>query len=213
MRAKGTERHAQAPGQRGPAVHDRRAQILAVADEHFRRYGYDKTTVGDIAKACELSTAYLYRFFDSKQAIGEAIAARCLGEITSEVRAIASERKPAADRLRRIYESVGRQSLRLFFDEKKLHEIVNISRRDKWQAVADYHSSIHASLADVISEGRQTGEFEKATPITETVNAVAQTLLLVWHPILLEEYFEDLKQRTKELSSLVLRSLTPRPHS
>lgn len=211
MRKKVAERQSQAPGQRGPAVHDRRAQILAVADEHFRRYGYDKTTVGDIAKACDLSTAYLYKFFDSKQAIGEAIAARCLGEIANEVRAIASERKPAADRLRRMYESVWRQSLRLFFDEEKLHEIVNISRRDKWQSIADYHRSILGSIADVVSEGRQSGEFEKSTPINDTVNAVAQTFLLVWHPILLEEYFEDLEERARQISGLVLRSLLRRP--
>lgn len=210
MKKRTPERQSLAPGQRGPAVHDRRAQILAVADEHFRRYGYDKTTVGDIAKACDLSTAYLYRFFESKQAIGEAIAARCLGEIANEVRAIASERKGSADRLRRMYESVWRQSLRLFFDEKKLHEIVNISRREKWQSIEDYQASMLGSIADVVSEGRQSGEFEKATAINETVNAVAQTFLLVWHPILLEEYFEDLEERAKEISGLVLRSLQRR---
>jgi AcrR family transcriptional regulator len=207
MKKKVAERLTNAPGQRGPAVHDRRAQILAVADEHFRRYGYDKTTVGDIARACDLSTAYLYRFFDSKQAIGEAICSRCLGEISDEVRAIASERKPAADRLRRMYESVWRQSLRLFFDEQKLHEIVNISRRGKWKSIEDYQASMLGSIADVVSEGRQSGEFEKSTPINETVNAVAQTFLLVWHPILLEEHFENLEQRAKEISGLVLRSL------
>ncbi|WP_325380843.1 TetR/AcrR family transcriptional regulator, partial [Edaphobacter sp.] len=58
-------------GQRGPADSERRQQILHAAFEHFRLYGYRKTTVADIAKAINLSTPYLYNFFDSKQAIGD----------------------------------------------------------------------------------------------------------------------------------------------
>ena len=60
-------------GQRGPAEHERRDQIVAAAREHFRHYGYNKTTVADLAKAIGLSTAYIYKFFDSKKAIGEAV--------------------------------------------------------------------------------------------------------------------------------------------
>ena len=58
---------------RGPAEHDVRDQIIEAADKHFSRYGYEKTTVSDLAKAIGFSKAYIYKFFDSKQAIGEAI--------------------------------------------------------------------------------------------------------------------------------------------
>ena len=43
------------------------------ANEHFSRYGYEKTTVSDLAKAIGFSKAYIYKFFESKQAIGEMI--------------------------------------------------------------------------------------------------------------------------------------------
>src|SRR5258708_38300541 len=65
-------------GQRGPADHKRRQQILQAADEHFRLYGYRKTTLADIAKSIHLSTPYIYKFFDSKQAIAEAMRWHCL---------------------------------------------------------------------------------------------------------------------------------------
>lgn len=48
---------------------------------HFSRYGYEKTTVTDLAKAIGFSKAYIYKFFDSKQAIGEAICASRLEKI------------------------------------------------------------------------------------------------------------------------------------
>src|SRR6266699_3801077 len=76
-------------GQRGPAEHERREQIIAAASEHFRHYGYNKTTVADLAKAIGLSTAYIYKFFDSKKAIGEAACGLCLGDIAQAVRTVA----------------------------------------------------------------------------------------------------------------------------
>ena len=72
---------------RGPADHDVRDQIVAAATEHFSRYGYEKTTVSDLAKAIGFSKAYIYKFFESKQAIGEMICANCLHEIETDVRA------------------------------------------------------------------------------------------------------------------------------
>ncbi|WP_217430310.1 TetR/AcrR family transcriptional regulator [Sphingomonas bacterium] len=65
-------------GQRGPADHSISDQIFDAVDEHFSRYRYGKTTVADLAKAIGFSKAYIYKFFDSKQAIGEAICSRCL---------------------------------------------------------------------------------------------------------------------------------------
>ncbi len=58
---------------RGPSEHSVRDQIVDAATEHFGHYGYEKTTVSDLAKAIGFSKAYIYKFFDSKQAIGEVI--------------------------------------------------------------------------------------------------------------------------------------------
>ena len=40
---------------RGPVDHEVRDQIVAAATEHFRLYGYEKTTVSDLAKAIGFS--------------------------------------------------------------------------------------------------------------------------------------------------------------
>jgi AcrR family transcriptional regulator len=122
-------------GQRGPVEHERREQIVKAANEHFRRYGYNKTTVADLANAIGLSTAYIYKFFDSKQAIGEAVCAASLGEIASDLGEIARQPKSAAERLRAIYQNLTRQSAALYFNERKLHEIVITACTEKWGPV------------------------------------------------------------------------------
>src|ERR1700761_29681 len=98
-----------ASGQRGPADHERREQIIAAADEHFRHYGYGKTTVADLARSIGLSSAYIYKFFESKQAIGQAVCQQILAEIIVEITALAEERTPASDRLRRIFQTLARR--------------------------------------------------------------------------------------------------------
>ena len=63
-------------------------------------FGYQKTTVADIAKALKMSPANVYRFFDSKKAINEAVAERLMREVEDAIDAIAAAPGPAAERLR-----------------------------------------------------------------------------------------------------------------
>jgi AcrR family transcriptional regulator len=197
-------------GQRGPAEHERREQILAAADEHFRRYGYNKTTVADLASAIGLSTAYIYKFFDSKQAIGEAICAMCLGRIVAELRNVARERKSAADRLSRLYRSLARQGTQMFFNERKLHDLAATACSEKWQLVEDYEAALLDIVRGVVAAGRDAGEFERTTPIDEVCRAIVQTMKPFSHPIILEQNLDELDERVALMANLVLRSLSPR---
>src|SRR5579859_6402570 len=108
---------------RGPADHDVRDQIVAAATEHFSRYGYEKTTVSDLAKAIGFSKAYIYKFFESKQAIGEMICANCLHEIETDVRAAMAEADLPSEKLRRMFKGFTEATLRLLFRDRKLYEI------------------------------------------------------------------------------------------
>jgi AcrR family transcriptional regulator len=194
-------------GQRGPVEHERRQQIVKAANEHFRHYGYNKTTVVDLANAIGLSTAYIYKFFDSKQAIGEAVCAASLGEIADDLRSVASQPKSAGERLRAIYLRLTRQSAELYFNERKLHEIVVTACTEKWRPVREREEAMLDLIRQLVAEGREKGEFERKTPFEETCRAILQTLEPFWHPRLLEEHLDDLDERANAMANLVLRSL------
>ena len=69
---KGTRhRYARRPASRvtAPEQVDRRVEICEKAFLTFTRYGYRKTTVEDIGKACGLGKAALYYYFSSKEEI------------------------------------------------------------------------------------------------------------------------------------------------
>ncbi|TDX66476.1 TetR family transcriptional regulator [Methylosinus sp. sav-2] len=197
------------PGRRGPAEHERREQIVSAANEHFRRYGYNKTTVADLARAIGLSTAYIYKFFDSKQAIGEAACAESLGGIIAALKKIVGQKKSAAERLRAMYQCLTRESAALFFNERKLHEIVITACSEAWRPISDYEDAMLGLIRELVAEGREKGEFERKTPIEETCRAILQTMELCWNPRLLERHFDDIEERAAAMANLVLRSLAP----
>ena len=198
-----------APGQRGPADHERREQIIQAADEHFRHYGYGKTTVADLARAIGLSSAYIYKFFDSKRAIGEAVCQQILGGIVADARAVAEERGPRSDRLRRLFQTVARRGLELFFQHRKVHDLAVFACNERWPTIEVYKERMSEVLAQLIVEGREAGDFEKKTPLDETVGAILLTMAAFMHPMLLEECLDDAESQSLTIANLVLRSLTP----
>ena len=79
---------------------------MAAAGEHFRRYGYEKTTVSDLAKAIGFSKAYIYKFFDSKEAIGEAICAKTLSTIVAAVEEAVAGASTPTEKFRRMFKTL-----------------------------------------------------------------------------------------------------------
>ncbi|MDN7487279.1 TetR/AcrR family transcriptional regulator [Burkholderia sp. AU45274] len=194
---------------RGPADHDVRDQIVAAATEHFSRYGYEKTTVSDLAKAIGFSKAYIYKFFESKQAIGEMICANCLHEIETDVRTAVAEAKRPTEKLRRMFKVFTEASLRLFFRDRKLYDIAASAATGNWQSVQAYEARVQQLLQEVLQAGRQSGEFERKTPLDETATAIYLVMRPYLNPLLLQYNLDTTDAAPAQLSSLVLRSLAP----
>ena len=195
-------------GQRAAVDSERRQQVIAAADEHFRVYGFNKTTIADLAKAIGLSSAYIYLLFESKQAIGEAICQRCLEKIQEELLVISREQTSAADRVRRIFQSLVQQSKALFFNERKLHDIVVVSISEGWESSTNHQLKLLSIVRQLIVEGREAGEFERKTPLDETCEAIMQTFLPFSDPLLLEKNLDRIEMKATAVANLVLRSLS-----
>jgi AcrR family transcriptional regulator len=197
------------PSVRGPAEHDVRDQIVAAADEHFSRYGYEKTTVSDLAKAIGFSKAYIYKFFDSKQAIGEAICAKTLSALVASVEEAMAGAPTATEKFRRMFKSLTATSVNLFFNDRKLYDIAASSAGEDWPSARAYKERIRQILMDIIREGRESGEFERKTPLDETVHAIYLVIHPYANPLLLQHNLDLVEDAPAQLSNLVLRSLSP----
>jgi AcrR family transcriptional regulator len=196
-------------GQRGPADHTIREQIIDAANAHFKHYGYSKTTVSDLAKAIGFSKAYIYKFFDSKQAIGQAICSSCLKTIPAAVIESTANARNASDKLRRFFSAIIETSTNLFIQERKLHDIAEVSSTERWPSSLEYLATMDEMLRQILIEGRAAGEFERKTPLDEVTRAIMQAMQPFMHPVMLRENLDRLPQGPIEVVNLILRSLSP----
>lgn len=194
---------------RGPVEHDVRAQIVIAAKEHFSHYGYEKTTVSDLAKSIGFSKAYIYKFFESKQVIGELICSNCLIEMEAEIRQAVADAQRPPEQLRRLFKAMVTATLRLFSEDRKLYEIATSASAERWQAAVTYEKHIHQLLLDILEAGRQAGDFERKTPLDEAGDAIFLIMRPFLNPLLLQHSLEHVQQAPAQLAGLALRSLSP----
>jgi AcrR family transcriptional regulator len=194
---------------RGPAEHNVREQIVVAAKEHFSRYGYEKTTVSDLAKAIGFSKAYIYKFFDSKQAIGEAICSRCMSAIVGAVDEAVAGAPTPTEQFRRMFKALTTTSVDLLFNDRKLFDLAAAAAGEGWAPARAYEQRLRQILTEIVRNGREAGEFERKTPLDETVHAIYLVMLPYVNPLLLQHNLDLVEDAPVQLSNLVLRSLAP----
>lgn len=89
----------EAPKRRRESPETRRAQILAAAKRSFGARGLQTTTVENIASEAGVSVGLVYRLFESKAAVVEAIIIEEVGLQLSDIEAALQEAKGDLDRL------------------------------------------------------------------------------------------------------------------
>jgi AcrR family transcriptional regulator len=195
---------------RGPLEHDVRTQIVLAATEHFRHYGYEKTTVSDLAKSIGFSKAYIYKFFASKQAIGEVICSNCLSQIEADVQEALARVEGAAEKLRALVTVIVESSLRLFLEDRRLYEIAAAAATERWGSVDAYGVRTRDLIARLVQEGRDAGEFERKTPLDEAAQSIYMVLLPYVNPVTLQYLAGTYREAPTSLAGIILRSLSSR---
>ncbi|MEJ1963591.1 MAG: TetR/AcrR family transcriptional regulator [Gammaproteobacteria bacterium] len=203
------KRLSKGAGQRGPAGHERREQIILAADQHFRQAGYRRTSVADLARAIGVSPAYIYKFFDSKRAIGEAICVVTLREIDDALWAIAKGGGSAERRLGQVFKVLAEKGRNLFFNERQLHDIVVVALEERWSAIDEHLEALTQIIRHIVLDGRKAGEFERKTSIDEVCLAILKTMATFANPMLLRFELDRLEANAGAVARLVLRSLAP----
>lgn len=180
-----------------PAASETRARILTEAERLFRHYGYAKTTVADIAEACGMSSANVYRFFASKSAITEAICDKMLADLEGHLHRIASSDAPASQRLKEFVIFVARFTLETLLDQKKVHEMVVAAMEEHWGAIQRHLTLKTAMIEEIIASGIASGEFKPQDP-KRAARCVHNALAAHGHPVLVAQCMDDPNRASPE---------------
>jgi AcrR family transcriptional regulator len=137
-------------------------RILDVAEEVLRRYGPAKANVVDVARALGVSHGSVYRHFESKAALRDAVTDRWLARVSAPLEQIVGEDGPAAERLHRWLVTLSKTKRKKALDDPELFATYMALASDA-RAVVDSHvEHLVAQLTRLIADGVERGEFEVA---------------------------------------------------
>lgn len=184
-----------------------RGQILATAEKLFRAYGYAKTTVADIARDCGMSPANVYRFFESKAAVNEAITEVLLSEVEARAQAIAAEHRPVADRLRKMLLEMHGFALERFLRESSVHELCRKAMDEQWGVIEAHIHRIRALTRSLVEEGMKNGEFPRRD-VDVTARCISNAMMPFCHPQTVAENFaKDQKRQAMQMGEFLVAAL------
>jgi Transcriptional regulator len=187
-----------------------RAAILEVAEEHFRRLGYQKTSVADIAAVLKMSPANVYRFFPSKAAIVGAICARVTGEIQALGLAIARSEGTVAERLERYLVEIHRHNRATLMNDQRLHDMVGVAMEENWEAIEAHIAAMRAIVTDLIREGIASGEFAE-DDADLLGHVVKSSFVMFLHPRMIEQCCDvDVEPVARKLVQVLVNGLKKR---
>jgi AcrR family transcriptional regulator len=195
-----------------PRTEETRARILEAADALFRRLGFAKTTVADIASELDMSPANVYRFFPSKNAIVQALCQRCLSDLETKIWAVARSRDPAPERLERLVLTTLAYHKENLLVEQRVSDLVQFAMEESWDAIMA-HKEVHRTAIELIlRDGIEAGDFEPVDP-RETSMLILRAMAAFCHPILLEQGLQEghnLESEARAIIRLLLRGISPR---
>ncbi|MEC4814616.1 MAG: TetR family transcriptional regulator [Scytonema sp. PMC 1069.18] len=182
--------------------------ILATAEAHLRRYGYTRTTISEIARACKMSHANVYRFFKTKADVMDAVVERWFSSIEQVLREVAQQPGSASDRLQTYVLTLHRLKRdKLMADPDLFEAFLAILEADR--NVVEHHlKALHSILKDILSRGVDSGEFDIAD-LSLTTEAVNAATLKFHHPLMIRESAEQpLEDQAIAVVKLLTTALT-----
>ncbi len=185
-------------------------RILKAAVDVLRRFGPEKATVVDVARALGVTHGSVYRYFPSKAALRDAVVRGWLEMMMPPLEAVAAEPGPALKRLRRWIDLlVAAKRKRAALDPELFAAYYVLATQAR--AVARAHiDELVGQAARIIADGVAQGEFGATDP-SAAARAVLFATSRFHHPAHAAEWTDTESGRAFEaVWRLVTRGLEVR---
>lgn len=156
-------------------------RILDAAEDVLRRYGPAKATVVDVARFLEVSHGSIYRHFPSKVALRDAVAERWLHRVSRPLAAIAQEKGPAVERLRRWLEQLITLKRQKVLDDPELFATYSAIAQEAREVIQAHVDELMGQLTRIVESGISSKEFKVSEP-NEAAKAVFHATIRFHHP-------------------------------
>lgn len=144
-----------------------RRNIREKAKDLFKKSGFARATIAEIANACEMSPANLYRHYRNKRAIAFAVAVDAMRARSTELQSVLDQPAETAElRLRRALTTIADQTIRSTQEEPRLLEISELlfDSREGRRIIEILQPQFREMMKRLILDGVANGEFRVSNP-------------------------------------------------
>ena len=141
-----------------------RQKIIEVAEDVFRRFGPQKTNVVEVARELGVSHGSVYRHFDSKAALRDAVVEAWLQRVTDPLRKIANSNEPPDARLRHWFEALRKAKRKKVLDDPELFKVTGEIFAETRDVVKDHIRQLAGQVEHIIRDGVAAGMFKADDP-------------------------------------------------
>ena len=188
-----------------------REQILAAASDRILKYGFNKTTMNEIAKDCNMSAANIYRFFKNKNDIAAALALESFHEAETLLKALAREsQKAPVEKLKAFTIAQVRMNYEMFNEQPNCFEVVNYIMAEREDLIMPHADRITSFLAEILAEGNQAGIFD-IDDIFTMADTFLKAVKMFLCPAFIHMYsLEEMEESAERVIDLLVRGLEKR---
>ena len=184
-----------------------RERILASAEDVIRRFGPDKATVVDVARALGVSHAAVYRHVATKAELRDLVVARWADATMPPLRAIAAASGAAPKRLRQLLDALIAVKRRRAAEDPELFTAYRTLAAGAESITTAHVDELVALIASVIRAGVKQGAFRKVDPAA-TGRALLLATMRFHHPAHAAEWkATNIDAEFDELWRLLMRGL------
>jgi TetR/AcrR family transcriptional regulator, fatty acid metabolism regulator protein len=197
---------------RSIAPTDKRRLILEAAVHVFARKGYHTCRVGDIAEEAGVAHGLLYHYFDSKEALLEAVFRQTWSELLAAFAEVEASGEPARDQLR----SVAAILLRAWRRDPDLVRVLvrEIARSPDLQRLIDEVGRALEAIERIVERGQAAGEFRRDLDARLAACAfygALEAILTGWVLGQLPDGDEEIARAERTVVEIVCGGLAPEP--
>ena len=164
-----------------------RDRILNTAEEVIRRFGPDKATVVDVARALGVSHAAVYRHVATKAELRDLVVSRWVETIMPSLRAVAAQKGPAPARLRKLFDTLVAAKRRRAAEDPELFAAYRTLAKDAQSVAALHVDELIQLAATIIRAGVKDGTFRNVDPVAAARGVLVATSRF-HHPVHFAEW-------------------------
>lgn len=186
-----------------------REKILTAAKARFGHYGFNKTSMTEIAKDCHMSAANIYRHFNGKNDILAALATALFQKQEEDLSRFCESPFPdCSSKLHSFFLKSLALTHHYVTEQPKMKEMVDFISQERFDLIDSHRKAQQKLIQNILQEGVHRGEFV-ISDVAKTAETFRTATVMFYTPLYIDLFpLSELESSCTSVVELLLGAIT-----